>query len=477
MGGVPFKSTGCNTCRRRKVKCDEAKPECMKCVKNGHVCTGYERNRVFIHKTSGNDTQKLVCRSKPATGSSKKPQPIEVASEIPHLNANPQVRSQLAASFIDSYLPPGQYITGKNLFETLPDLAGRSQLLDKAIISLSTAFVATQQRDDRLLQSSTRLYGNAMETLHGRIMSGNNLSKDILYTTVIFQVYELCDAVGKRKAASLYNALASHDPSQDTADPEPVDEFIDMLIECTALLEQVDRLIQNENSDFEYTRKTGERLMQACLSLEEKLHRTCLAMQGKLGAPSSLKCDASSKQNWKSSISLDVFPDAVHFPSLTCAESHLLYWTALVLIYPLFDQLLDLLGQTGSSMASPITSPSLSGGPISPSQSVESQCEADFTTLADHFASEICRSVEYFIQPDMKTLGAQLLLAPLSQSTQFFYVQESTEKHRWCQGVFVLMGQLGLGIAPLLKDMVWPEYRAAQKKKPLAPPRPVEAIS
>ncbi|KAF3934634.1 hypothetical protein ABW20_dc0102486 [Dactylellina cionopaga] len=33
--------TGCLTCRKRKKKCDEGKPECNNCIKNGYVCEGY----------------------------------------------------------------------------------------------------------------------------------------------------------------------------------------------------------------------------------------------------------------------------------------------------------------------------------------------------------------------------------------------------------------------------------------------------
>ncbi|RGP72357.1 transcriptional regulatory moc3 [Fusarium longipes] len=40
-GGRKVK-TGCTTCRIRKIKCDEAKPFCQKCVKTGRTCDGYE---------------------------------------------------------------------------------------------------------------------------------------------------------------------------------------------------------------------------------------------------------------------------------------------------------------------------------------------------------------------------------------------------------------------------------------------------
>lgn len=33
--------TGCGTCRRRKKKCDEAKPECNNCGRGGFICEGY----------------------------------------------------------------------------------------------------------------------------------------------------------------------------------------------------------------------------------------------------------------------------------------------------------------------------------------------------------------------------------------------------------------------------------------------------
>lgn len=39
--------TGCITCRRRKKKCDETKPECNNCIKNAVVCEGYPEKTVW----------------------------------------------------------------------------------------------------------------------------------------------------------------------------------------------------------------------------------------------------------------------------------------------------------------------------------------------------------------------------------------------------------------------------------------------
>ncbi|KKF96246.1 Proteasome subunit alpha type-4 [Ceratocystis platani] len=51
MVGVPGKYKGCETCRRRRVKCDNMRPICRKCVSTGRSCEGYERQMIFITAT------------------------------------------------------------------------------------------------------------------------------------------------------------------------------------------------------------------------------------------------------------------------------------------------------------------------------------------------------------------------------------------------------------------------------------------
>ncbi|TVY14250.1 putative transcriptional regulatory protein [Lachnellula arida] len=42
---TPRSKTGCITCKIRRLKCDEEKPRCLRCVKSGWQCDGYEHNR------------------------------------------------------------------------------------------------------------------------------------------------------------------------------------------------------------------------------------------------------------------------------------------------------------------------------------------------------------------------------------------------------------------------------------------------
>ncbi|ROV98923.1 hypothetical protein VSDG_03840 [Cytospora chrysosperma] len=75
MVGVPGKYKGCNTCRMRRVKCDNERPFCKKCVDSGRECLGYERETVFI---VGTVEDKGRCSSHPprnSKGTKKSPSP------------------------------------------------------------------------------------------------------------------------------------------------------------------------------------------------------------------------------------------------------------------------------------------------------------------------------------------------------------------------------------------------------------------
>ncbi|KAK0763330.1 hypothetical protein N5P37_004317 [Trichoderma harzianum] len=52
--------SGCGTCKRRKLKCDEGKPECERCVKSGIQCLGYGPPKVKTQQTIHPSPRSLV---------------------------------------------------------------------------------------------------------------------------------------------------------------------------------------------------------------------------------------------------------------------------------------------------------------------------------------------------------------------------------------------------------------------------------
>ncbi|KAK4154325.1 fungal-specific transcription factor domain-containing protein [Chaetomidium leptoderma] len=58
--------TGCLTCRKRKKKCDEAKPRCMNCEKNAVVCEGYPEKQIWKSGKERAEEELIKSRSLPS---------------------------------------------------------------------------------------------------------------------------------------------------------------------------------------------------------------------------------------------------------------------------------------------------------------------------------------------------------------------------------------------------------------------------
>ncbi|KAL2163533.1 hypothetical protein VTH06DRAFT_5591 [Thermothelomyces fergusii] len=58
--------TGCLTCRKRKKKCDEAKPRCMNCEKNAVVCEGYPEKQIWKSGKERAEEERLGFRDFPS---------------------------------------------------------------------------------------------------------------------------------------------------------------------------------------------------------------------------------------------------------------------------------------------------------------------------------------------------------------------------------------------------------------------------
>ncbi|CAN8096412.1 unnamed protein product [Discula destructiva] len=89
MVGVPGKYKGCNTCRARRVKCDNERPYCRKCSDSGRQCQGYEREIVFI---VGTLEDKGRCSSHPprnVKSPNNTPSPPRTAGEEPAVHITP----------------------------------------------------------------------------------------------------------------------------------------------------------------------------------------------------------------------------------------------------------------------------------------------------------------------------------------------------------------------------------------------------
>lgn len=72
--------TGCYTCRRRKKKCDEAKPECNNCTLRGFPCTGYGPKPIGHKGPNVNGRAQVPLQPKGQDVSQQSPAPLSSGS-------------------------------------------------------------------------------------------------------------------------------------------------------------------------------------------------------------------------------------------------------------------------------------------------------------------------------------------------------------------------------------------------------------
>jgi len=216
---MPKRSAGCFECRKRKVRCDETKPECNTCLRRGTKCPGYRPTQSFIlHEFNDQTERPAIIRedeNRYRYANQQSPEGSDSAGSnggvVGHLqpgNLRPsdghivrQVspiaieRVQHIGSFIDLFLPK----TGANsmpppsaLMLVLPSLPATSSALLAAIDALSAAQLAVNNRNYPLINRSRSLYGGALTKMLGAIQSTASAMEDeTLLATYLLTLYEV----------------------------------------------------------------------------------------------------------------------------------------------------------------------------------------------------------------------------------------------------------------------------------------------
>lgn len=130
----------------------------------------------------------------------------------------------------------------------------------------------------------------------------------------------------------------------------------------------------------------------------------------------------------------------------------MLYWTASLIIYTLFQEIERRVEFSQTILAVP-----QSLNPVHVTRHGES---SPFMKNAELYTDQICRGVGYFVQPQMHILGGHNLLFPVSMAAQFFYRNEIEDRYLWCQEVFAFLESLGLGLAHVLQGTPWSRYKS-----------------
>lgn len=217
------RSQGCRTCVERRIKCDQTRPFCKRCVKAKRQCPGFTGIQFVDEGPALRESYEDLTEKKPDAKVSASPSPSSRSSEsnrpqlalggstgsqsdgwqhsafermaLVSLFAPTVYQDQLFASFLTSIRQPVLSASLPSHSVWLAEVAGKSTLsnaLTWAIRALSVSQIGRRARDDALIETSRFLYGKALLKLNTAIRDADEgLSSDTLSATLLLSFYEI----------------------------------------------------------------------------------------------------------------------------------------------------------------------------------------------------------------------------------------------------------------------------------------------
>lgn len=231
-------SRGCLRCRQRRVRCDEGRPSCQRCIHRNEICEGYrdESSLIFRHETekvieysravqkvtppsykdSSHSLPRKRSRSANASSASRRSSSFssslapEEASVITLRNPQPWLKErpapfqlpleeQAVDQFIDKYvLYPCNQTSSPGFLEHLPcmfkevNVEGRYALRWAVQAAAYADVVSQNQESNTLTSKALKCYGMALKALGESLSTPGKEPDDYdLMTVVVLDIFEV----------------------------------------------------------------------------------------------------------------------------------------------------------------------------------------------------------------------------------------------------------------------------------------------
>jgi hypothetical protein len=216
MVGIAGKSKGCTTCRRRKIRCDQARPSCSNCMNSGRPCEGYARYPVFLNYTAQGLERRRPLEEAKSDASHSTPSPAAASagatassadlSIMPYpadLAASPSTQSIWTAGFLSRfwahYSPssgsssPGVPPHGPLWLYLAMSIPHPTEVLQRTLLALAIVRGGRAVNDNSLVIRGQRFYSQAVRMLQRSLESREQmLHEEILAAVRAMVLYEVC---------------------------------------------------------------------------------------------------------------------------------------------------------------------------------------------------------------------------------------------------------------------------------------------
>jgi hypothetical protein len=472
MVGVPGKSKGCSTCRRRKKGCDQGRPTCGNCKQSGYECGGYKRELTFVHHPA----TKIVESATFAPLAMTKYQPLKI---VPFYVWEPAIEMQCRSLFWDLYMPRGdcevrdRHILAckhpMNWTVMVPELPATEPSLERAFSALSIARVGRDNEDDRLVRESTKLYGKALKDLQRALYDPQRMYTDqVLTACMVLSLYEVFEGSARKdfgwvshtqgaarlvqlrgahrhatrqahhvflgsRLPTLYAAILQRQTTflaSDewltlpwTSEPKTYhDRLIDLMTRIPTILEKSDLALLVRDHDKAV--REQQRMLGACQQIETALNGWRAAMKKTAGETATQHEHGDG----------DAYPFKYDFTyeNHLFARTQAVYWSChLVLSDTMHDLQVSLERSTVDSTRDSI-----------PSETLQANSR--------RYAVNIAQAIDYFLLPEMGALGADLISFPMGLAYRFFSQSQEHEICAWFVNSLENMKKRGFHIGRFL---------------------------
>ncbi|KAK1982064.1 hypothetical protein LZ30DRAFT_718345 [Colletotrichum cereale] len=205
MVGVPGRSKGCNTCRKRKKGCDLQRPSCGQCQKAGIECAGYERKRIFVNVTNpiaSNNSKALVSVARTIV------QPPSLSQSA--------FEDKIFDLFWDGYMPeaplcvPGSVVvrySNADWATTVRDLYRTDIALRQSLLALSLGTIGRRDKQKWMIDDGLKFYCDALGELNVALRHPKRWKTDaLMLASRLLGYYELLYGADDRERHAISQA-------------------------------------------------------------------------------------------------------------------------------------------------------------------------------------------------------------------------------------------------------------------------------
>ncbi|KAL4864109.1 hypothetical protein BDV12DRAFT_189152 [Aspergillus spectabilis] len=171
MVGVAGKSKGCNTCRKRKIACDQQKPVCVKCTRSKRVCGGYQRETVFVLSPSMSPQGIAGCTTTSSSafvvrGSGKESTHSFTDTSTAYTLLNSHIeRHNLVQAFLLNCFPSQPATSSHSWIPLLGELPTKGEALELSSTAVAASAIGHMFHHRALVKLSLGYYTRALHQL------------------------------------------------------------------------------------------------------------------------------------------------------------------------------------------------------------------------------------------------------------------------------------------------------------------------